>query len=97
MNVAFITGKRQASHMQYGELAAVLHLSSISTKGLSQQKKKKACRWCLPTADSLILLVVDEYLVTIFYNLLAICEQHHNLDATIFNDSSFRISVVRIE
>ena len=41
MNVAFITGKRQASHMQYGELAAVLHLSSISTKGLSQQKRRK--------------------------------------------------------
>jgi len=41
MSVAFITGKRQASHMQYGELAAVLHLSSISTKGLSQQKRRK--------------------------------------------------------
>lgn len=40
MSVAFITGKRQASHMQYGELAAVLHLSSISTKGLSQQKEE---------------------------------------------------------
>ena len=44
-----------------------------------------------------MLLVVDKYLVTIFDYLLAICEQYHNLDATIFNDPSFRISVVRIE
>ena len=40
-SAAIITGKRQASHMEYGSLPRLLSLSSCFTKGYSQQKKKR--------------------------------------------------------